>query len=332
MEAVKGWTLAAILAVAGCQSVDVEGTRSGDGGGQDEVDEGEGSGGPEGGDQGTDEEPPNEGGDEGAGDFQPGEAAGGAEGGGEDDCAAVAQGGLNSVAQAHVRADCADYAGLAADPDSPRILKCFVDYVGATDPLTLSTAHDQLAFWLNTYNALVITAVLAGLVEDPGFSTAGADRNTFDFFNKPKYRVGGTLDLSLDEIEHQIIRGVGAEDADPKIAEWHAGLGAENEVTDARIHAALNCAARSCPALPAFAFTGTDLDGELDARVSLWLGDASKGAGPNGVSSLFTWFKADFEAFSGSVREFVASRRPGGADGVDFDTALNYNWDLNSCP
>ena len=105
------------------------------------------------------------------------------------------------------------------------------------------------------------------------------------------------------------------------------------------MHAAVNCASVSCPALLDRAFTGKQLDAQLDAQVKGWLADTSRNRfepGENRVrlSKIFDWFEDDFERDGGSVIGWI--RRYAPAERQEWlGTAkikikyLDYDWDLN---
>jgi hypothetical protein len=172
-----------------------------------------------------------------------------------------------------------------------------------------------MAFWLNAYNALMVDAVLdawpVGSVLDIGRILGLVP--TGSVFRVPR-RVAGA-ERSLDDIEHRILR---------------------ERFADARIHAAVNCASRSCPALPDRAFTGSDLDERLDAVMLAFLLDGRRNrlaADPPMLSSIFRWYAEDFEEEAGSVwawvwrflppelsRELPVIADPG---------FLSYDWALN---
>ena len=101
--------------------------------------------------------------------------------------------------------------------------------------------EEQLAFWINVYNALVIHATVVN----------GKPKGMFErmkFFNGPSYAIGGHS-YTMNQIEHGILRGnrrapgsfsLPFSDDDPR-------LSFRLEQLDPRIHAALNCGAKSCP-------------------------------------------------------------------------------------
>ncbi len=227
---------------------------------------------------------------------------------------------------------CVDYEGLGASDEGLALLDSYLDALARAD---LEGAgwdeQERAAFWINAYNALTVAGVVEERLRDPDFAV---DQDAFVFFQTRKWEVGGLL-LSLDLIEHGILRG------DTAHASWlalddeglkealeaeHGRLGGD---FDARIHAALNCASRSCPDLALEPFEGGGLDAQLEARTRRFLADAGKGAGPDGVSSLFMWFEGDFEASAGSVGAFIEQHREGGAGGVRLDAYLPYSWEPN---
>ena len=65
-----------------------------------------------------------------------------------------------------------------------------------------------------------------------------------------------------------------------------------------RIHAAVNCASIGCPALRDEAFTAAKLDTQLEDGMRRFMADRTRNRVANGqleVSSIFKWFKEDFE-------------------------------------
>src|SRR5207302_422895 len=110
-----------------------------------------------------------------------------------------------------------DYAGWKAH-DEPELDR-FLAVVARTR--TFGWSHDeQLAFWINTYNACVIKKILAKWPVEQVSKLP-------DFFTEKGLPVTGE-DMSLDDIEHQHIR---------------------KGFKDPRCHFALVCGAKSCPRL-----------------------------------------------------------------------------------
>lgn len=203
------------------------------------------------------------------------------------------------------------------------------DYVAAL--AGAEPARCDLAFWINAYNANVLRAVLEEFDGDTGYSVSQDD---FAFFTAARHPVAGMM-LTLDELEHGVVRGdwahpsvAGAPELDALMVE-HARLW-EGTTVDARIHMALNCAARGCPNLGREPYDNRSLDAQLDAATAAFLGNPDKGAGPDGITQLFQWFAADFVADSGSVEGFIERQREGGLEGVDTGAFIDYDWSLNA--
>jgi hypothetical protein len=105
-----------------------------------------------------------------------------------------------------------------------------------------------------------------------------------------------------------------------------------------RAHSVLVCAARSCPPLQRFAYTADKFEEQDDDAFRAWLAreDLNKFS-PNEkkveISSIFKWFKQDFDKAGGvaailgryapeSVRDFAVS----GKYDIKY---IPYNWGLN---
>ena len=212
---------------------------------------------------------------------------------------ALDDGPWERVLRAHGHRGGIDYAGLRADPAARADLSAFVAAIG-----TMAETAD-LADWLNAYNALVVSAVVERYPIDSVRSVPG-------FFDRIQHRVAGR-NRTLDAVENRIIR--------PR---FH----------DARVHFALNCGARSCPALPSRPFRAADLDTTLDRltheAVTNRLHVRARG-GRLALSELFFWFEADFVRDAGSVRGFLLRHGVAvpvaGAQGEP--TRMPYDWRLN---
>ena len=130
--------------------------------------------------------------------------------------------------------------------------------------------------------------------------------------------------LTLDEIEHQILRPT---------------------LKDGRVHAAVNCASMGCPPLRAEAFQGAKLDEQLSDQVAIWLADSSRNQvrpkdGAIRVSKIFKWFSKDFGKSRENVVRWVADHVADEAvsrelrAGVDKLKVkdLAYDWGVNAQP
>lgn len=172
-----------------------------------------------------------------------------------------------------------DYAAIASDARWPGVLRAFAD---AAEP---RPTKERMAFWINAYNVMAIHVVLENYPVD---SIRDVGSWLRPVWKRDAGVVAGQM-RTLDEIEHEILRSMG----------------------DARIHAAVVCASVSCPPLRAEAYTGEDLDEQLDHQMRRWLANPEIGLtiereGQQArVSSIFKWFSEDFEAEAGSVRAYI---------------------------
>jgi hypothetical protein len=182
---------------------------------------------------------------------------------------------------------------------------------------------EQIALLINAYNALTLRSIID---HDPIRPSIKAIPGVWKFRRHP---VMGQR-LTLDEIEHQILR---------------------REYNEPRIHAALVCAAISCPPLRREAFTGPELERQLEDQTNRWLASSEglridRDAGEVAISSIFEWFgedwpRADPDAApvpghesESAVLHFIARHRPAEEQelvlGGNYRLAyLPYNWDLN---
>lgn len=177
--------------------------------------------------------------------------------------------------------------------------------LATVDPASLDR-ENRLAFYINLYNASVIAAV-AGRAGD-GYSVAEDD---FALFDRPLVRLDGDT-VSLDHLEHSIVRP---------------------EFGDPRVHAALVCAARSCPPLLDRAYRGADLDATLDSRMRRFLTDGTRNrvdhdARQLHLSSLFDWYADDFGGRD-ALDDYVDRWLPRDVRGYTVDF-LPYDWRLNA--
>lgn len=229
-----------------------------------------------------------------------------------------------------------DYDAIRGSGEASFMLSQYVATLDLVQPSQLESHEEKLAFWINAYNALVLKGVLDTYEGDASYSVSD---ELFVFFSKRVFRVAGVV-MSLDELEHVVIRGdeghssAEALTADEKTAllAFHEDLWGDRPL-DPRIHVAVNCASLGCPNLAPEAFRAADLEAQLAARAATFLASPSKGAGPDGVSSLFDWFAADFSTgdYSGPA-DFIDRWRDGGAEGVSVDQFLPYDWSLNIKP
>lgn len=233
------------------------------------------------------------------------------------------------------------YSDMLAVDDARLTLADSLANLAAVDPLQLDSREEAFAYWMNLYNAWAILTALSQLALDESWEGAaastwnGEETGTAWVMFVTRFVTVGEWQLTLDEVEHGVIRGdldpdsyAGEPDRLEQLQAWHAGLW-QGGTVDARLHMGLNCVSRSCPDVPPGAFTADNVYELLDANAVRFTAHPGKGAGPDGVSALFSWFAGDFEASFGSVQAFVQQYRQGGDGDVDYGTTLDYDWSLN---
>lgn len=205
-----------------------------------------------------------------------------------------------------------DYQGVSAS-DRQKLQQ----YLSSLQKTKISQYNraEQMAFWINLYNAATVKVILDHLPVDsildidisPGVFAQGP-------WGKKLLVVEGTQ-LSLDEIEHRILRPI-----------WK----------DPLVHYAVNCASIGCPNLAKEAFTAENTREMLTANARDYV-NSPRGVriddGDLIVSSIYDWFEEDF----GDSEKGVIAHLKLYAD-AKLKAQLNrfrsidddeYNWDLN---
>ncbi len=205
-----------------------------------------------------------------------------------------------------------DYCNVS--PADRAALDAYIDRLAAT-PISTYARDEQMAYWINLYNALVVRLVLdrfpVASVRDidisPGVLSDGP-------WGRKLVEVEGEA-VSLGDIQHRILRPI-----------WR----------DPRVHYAVNCAAVGCPDLAAEPFRGDALEAQLTRAARTYV-NHPRGVAIDGgkliVSKIYTWFREDFGGGDADVlRHLKAYAAPGLAmrlerfDAIDDD---RYDWALN---
>jgi hypothetical protein len=142
--------------------------------------------------------------------------------------------------------------------------------------------RQKIAFWINAYNAITIYGVIQNYPIKTGniisrlFFPKNSIRQISRFW-KTSFRPVKGDDITLDEIEHDILR---------------------RQFDEPRIHFALVCASIGCPKLQVFAYHPDSLDNQLDraAREFIQTKSAAINEKKNRlyVSRIFDWYADDF--------------------------------------
>ncbi len=154
----------------------------------------------------------------------------------------------------------------------------------------LGDRSQQMAFWINLYNALVIHGVVHYGVRK---SVAASP----SFFRRAAYCVGG-LRFSADDIEHGVLRGNRRHPylPFPPFGPSDPRRRAVIQPPDPRVHFALVCAARSCPPIAFYRAEALDEQLDLAARSFINGGGAHYDPATNTLhlSRIFRWYQGDF--------------------------------------
>ena len=191
-------------------------------------------------------------------------------------------------------------------------LKTYIDGLAAIDPRQYNR-NQQMAYWINLYNALTIDVVLDAYPVKSILKIGGSFFSPGPW-NKKYLKISGQK-VSLNDIEHGILRPI-----------WK----------DSRIHYAVNCASYSCPNLSATAYTAGNLDDQLTMAAKDYINNP-RGITVDGedlmLSKIFDWYQVDFgKNESELLQELAQHAEPELAERLknhDGDIDYEYNWDLN---
>lgn len=220
---------------------------------------------------------------------------------------------LNKVLNAYVTKGQVNYKALKAKPAE---LDTYLKQAAAVSRADFSTwsKDAQMAFYINLYNAATLKHItnhypVSSIKKIGGWFTSPWKIEFISLFGSK---------VHLDHIEHEILR---------------------KQYSDARIHFALVCAAKSCPPLRSEAYNGSQLSAQLDDQGRIFMADSGKNSVSVSnrritVSKIFDWFEEDFVKHSGSVQKFVAPYFPQTslpATGIDNFSVRHsdYDWSLN---
>ncbi len=207
--------------------------------------------------------------------------------------------------------------GVAYGEVTPADRALLENYIArlAALPISAYSRPEQMAYWINLYNALVVRLVVdhypIASIRDIGKSS---DAPGLGPWQRQLVEVEGTP-LSLNDIVHRILRPI-----------WR----------DPRTHYALACGAVSCPNLQPEPFYADQLDRQLSEAAMAYVNDRRCiriEANQLGLSSLYRWYRDDFGATDRDViNHLMAYAAPNLAmklQGFDRITDDGFDWRLN---
>jgi len=213
--------------------------------------------------------------------------------------------GVNGVNQVH-------YSKVT--PKDKLILNQYIEKL-TSQPIRTFNKQEQLAYWINLYNALTIQLILkhwpvksiARINISPGFFSFGP-------WDAPLVTIEGQK-ITLNDIEHRILRPI-----------WNTPL----------LHYALNCASMSCPQLQAQTFTAKNSQNLMKKAAGEYVNSPyGVKVEPNNLklSKIYQWYQKDFGANELQVLKHIAQF----AEPKLKNQILNnhkpvsyyYNWNIN---
>ena len=184
-----------------------------------------------------------------------------------------------------------NYKGLKSDREK---LDAFVRAMERLDPAVFErwSKSEQIAFWINAYNALILKTIIDNYPITPSFFKLAV------FPRHSIWHISGVWDdikhpimgrpMSLNAIEHETLR---------------------KDFNEPRLHVSIVCAAMSCPPLRDEPFTGKRLEAQLEDQARRFVANpqnfqTDRAARRVELSSIFKWFGEDFIATYGTDERF----------------------------
>ncbi len=208
--------------------------------------------------------------------------------------------------------DKVDYTAWKNSPEGLATLDRQVSLIARVSPDShpelFPTSEARRGYWINTYNTLVLRAVLdywpLESVRDVKISFTSRVVPGKGFFYDRKVVVGGKQ-TSLYKYEKQILRNQ----------------------KDSRLHFAFNCASESCPVLRAWEWS----DEQLDAAARDFINDRENVSIDDDtlyLSRIFKWYKKEFpDDIYGYLKQYAEPRL-----GHQLQAAKDYNYRIRYRP
>lgn len=216
---------------------------------------------------------------------------------------------FNQVLHKHVHEGRVDYKKLK---ENSEIFDNYLDQLATAEPSKMNY-NEQLTFWINAYNALIIK----GVIDHYPTKSVRYVKLFKGFFYRLKFQVADET-YTLNQIEHDILR---------------------TEFVDPRVHFALVCASLSCPPLGNTVFLPETIEEQLDEVTQRFITDPERVKLDREnrrvyLSRIFKWYKEDFTEGYDGVPDFLADYLP--SDDAEFVLEndikfvyLPYDWSLN---
>ena len=200
-----------------------------------------------------------------------------------------------------------DYRGLKADLS---LVREYTHLLTTHPPDKSWSTKEQLAYWINAYNAFTVLLIIEHYPLQSIKDIAGSIPMINSVWDMKFFKIGNTS-FDLNTIEHKILRKL---------------------YDEPRIHFSINCASISCPNLRNEAFSAERLEEQLEEQAYNFLGDTTKNhitTKEIHLSKIFEWFESDFTK-QGTIKEYLGQYL---SDSTVIDKTpisyMDYNWNLN---
>ncbi|MGE5655295.1 MAG: DUF547 domain-containing protein [Actinomycetota bacterium] len=206
---------------------------------------------------------------------------------------------------------------LAWKNQQPQVLANWLSSLERLDLEPDLTHNQQLAFWINLYNAFTVSTILERYPITSIRPLVFGIPNWLTFlwfFQRRVYRFSNQV-YSLGEIEHQKLR---------------------EQLQEPRIHFAIVCASIGCPLLRNQAYSPEQVNQQLEEDATRFINNPDKvrfdpQTGILFCSKIFKWYRQDFLNVAASIPEYIRSylktELPLTATTPIAD--LDYDWNLN---
>ena len=193
-----------------------------------------------------------------------------------------------------------DYKSIVKDPSSINELLDIAKKIN----IPKNNRADYQAFWINAYNLLVIKSIVDNYPIKSPLEKAG-------FFDLKKHVIGGK-EITLNDIEHKMLRAVF-----PK---------------EPRVHFVLVCAGLGCPHIINKAYWPKTLNVQLEKQTKLALNNPEfiqVEKKKVKISQIFEWYRGDFIKDGKSLVNFINQYRIDKLPEKAKVSFYPYNWALN---
>ena len=191
-----------------------------------------------------------------------------------------------------------NYKGIKADKTK---LEDYLKTLSSDAPEASWSKPEQMAYWINAYNAFTVKLIVDNYPL-PSINKLHGGKP----WDHKWIKIGGKT-YSLNNIENDILRP---------------------QFKDARIHFAVNCAAKSCPPLLNTAWTASNLNANLDAQAKKFINNTAfnkLSTKKVEVSKIFEWYAEDFGKIIDFINKYAATKVSAKAK-VSY---VEYDWGLN---